>query len=136
MQRLARWLLFAATAIGLIAMHSLGHGGGPDVTAAGSEMHTVSGPVMVAVEPVDDCAGDGCAHAAGGHHGGHGMAGWSVCQAIVEVVGLLLLTGLLLLAGAPRTPSPPSEQRARAIPRGPPLPAIGLTLSTASVLRI
>jgi hypothetical protein len=132
---LARWLLFAATAIGLIAMHSLGHGGGPVYPTAHSPASVMAAPAPV---PVDDCGGDGCTHAGGlPGHGGHQMPGLVVCQAVVEIFGLLLLMGLLSFAAAGHArPNPLAGHRCHVSTRAPPHPLIGLTLCSVSVLRI
>jgi hypothetical protein len=138
---LARLALFACTLVGLAAMHSLGHAGGPHASAL-SGHHPVLGMAASGTFTAtpEDCHDGACAHVdAPTHNPGGGMSDWSICLAVLAATAAgVLLTALLLQrstwAGATGTPgnSPPGASRAPPDPRPPP---VGLIVAEASVLR-
>ncbi|MGW4946493.1 DUF6153 family protein [Actinoplanes sp. NPDC004185] len=146
--RSVRWLLLACTLFGLAAMHTIGHAGmhldaaghHPDAMAVAvpgaiwAEPAAVPGASWAEPAGAGGCDG-GCAHGPGSApHGG--MAGWSVCLAVLGAVATLVLLAMLVA---------PSRRRERAasvadpwavVPRGPPVRSAGLAVAAVSVLRI
>jgi hypothetical protein len=135
-QRLARLLLLAVTALGVAALHTIGH-----AAIAGPAHHPAlqAATAVVVGVPIsgdrDGCDGDGCTHqAAMPASGGHTSRWWEACVAVLTV---LALGALALLARwrtyratgavgvAPRRPPPPTRA-AR---------PLGLALATGAVLR-
>ncbi|TDB73908.1 hypothetical protein [Micromonospora sp. KC723] len=148
----ARLLLFAATLLGLAAMHTIGHGthtGNHPAGHAVAPEHAdrfgavdalpavFAGAVPVSVVAVD-CPGGGCPDPAAlpaGDPGGS-PSGWSVCLAVLGALTMAVLLVLLLLPGRDR---PGIGARRPAVrspgPRAPPGRPVGLRLATVSVLR-
>jgi len=131
---LARWLLLLATAFGLTIMHTLGHAGMQmdQPMNHGTGLHpavlsTADTPVVAAVP--DICTGDHCPHHSG-------MAGWSICLAILGGLAVIVLLAVRLAA---RRTSPPAGAAACRTGRGPrpppPLPR-GLLIASTAALRI
>lgn len=143
--RTARVLLLLATLVGLAAMHTLGHG-----TAAHAAMTPmpVHGTTAAMAAQVKHAAMAAPAEAVpGGCAGGHcarllvpparhtaGLDWWDVCVAVLTALGVLLLFWLVGVV-CRRAPAGLSRLRAAAASRGPPVPRLGLTLATVSVMR-
>ncbi|MEV4761490.1 hypothetical protein AB0J89_02515 [Micromonospora chokoriensis] len=144
-----RFLLLAATLIGLAAMHSLGHGVAMPGGHAGHGMHPVghpvtapaadlmSGAVAMSVAVRNGCAGDGCAGlAAPGGSPGH-TPSWAICLAVVGGFGVALaMAGALLLC---RSASTIVDRRQPPVTasRGPPAALkVGQRVTAVSVLRV
>lgn len=146
----ARFLLLAATLIGLAAMHSLGHQlampgghaghgmrpGAPPATVPAADQ--TGGAAAMSVAVPSGCAGDGCPRLAAAPNGtpGH-LPGWAVCLAVIGAFGTALALAAALLVM--RTVSAPGRLRwsAPAASRGPPaLPRLGQRVAAVSVLRV
>ena len=145
-----RFLLLAATLIGLAAMHSLGpqlampgghtgHGmrpGAHPATAPAADL--TSGAAAMSVAVPSGCAGDGCPRLAAAPDGtpGH-LPGWAVCLAVIGAFGTALALAAALLVT--RTVSAPGRLRwsSPAASRGPPTaPRLGQRVAAVSVLRV
>ncbi|GAA1803499.1 hypothetical protein GCM10009682_26680 [Luedemannella flava] len=131
--RLARFMLLCCTALGVSAMHTMGHEG-PGHLAAG---HHAAPAHAAPVDAMPDCA-DPCvtARESPAEPGGD-WAFWSVCLAVLAAVGLAALLALALRGARSR----PSALRwiSRVGPptgRGPPRSAHGLRLAAVSVMRV
>lgn len=152
-----RWLLLACTVLGLAAMHTLGHGlhGGPghadraghhnQSTAAGmatagsaapaaavvgsSALAAVSAAVAMSAAAVG-CGVDGC-----GGPGRHELPVWSVCLAVLAVVGAVVLVAWLVAGRRTGGTTSAGVSDWCRPPRAPPRTGIGLRLSVVSVMR-
>ena len=132
---MARWLLLLCTAIGLTAMHTLGHGvtTGHDHVRPGLAASSVM--AVAAVHPFTGdaaCPGDHCP--AGPGHGSSG--GWSVCLAILTGLAVVVLMAGLLSAAVRRGSVRKQVLRGRQLSRAPPTQRSGLTITATTVLRI
>jgi hypothetical protein len=137
--RIARLLLLLATLFGLAAMHTLGHHG-PHLPAG----HHSSHPATMADNPAADgviraadaCGTDRCGTVlAAPISGGHGLAGWDVCVAVLVGFAVLLLAAGLLRSGRAAGTAHRTGRSGPARPRAPPPVRVGLTFATVSVLR-
>ncbi|GAA1758159.1 hypothetical protein GCM10009681_31730 [Luedemannella helvata] len=134
--RVARFVLLCCTALGVSAMHTMGHHG-PDHLAAGhlgaphSAPHAGAVPDGAVVPP----AGEGTlARDAPGPR--DGLPAWSVCLAVLAAVGLAVLAALVVRGARQVAPEAPSPAAGRARPaRGPPGRGCGLRLATVAVMR-
>lgn len=157
---LARLLLIACTAIGVAALHTLGHAtASPDGHSIGRLIAAQAGPVVVAqagtvavaqagtgtgtvavalsIRPAgtddDGCAGDGCTHeGALPDNGREPWHGWEVCLAILSVLATLLAVAVLRPVGIVRLGPPAGRWR---LTSGPMRPPVGLALASTAVLR-
>ncbi|GAA1380087.1 hypothetical protein [Catellatospora chokoriensis] len=160
--RAARVLVLLATLVGLAAMHTLGHGGAAHAamtpmpgheTATAAEATAAGMAAAVAMTAAQVQAGaataaqveavpqEGCpdGHCAGllappARHSA-GMDWWDVCVAVLTALGVLLLLCWLVGVVSRRGSGTPSQARAVAASRGPPVRGLGLTLATVSVMR-
>lgn len=140
----ARWLLLActviSTAIGVAAMHTLGHGTshthGASHGAGGGPAAAVAAGVAVIAVAVDECSG--CAHAGGSSPGRHDLPAWSICVAVLAAAGAVVLLAWWLDARRGRAGAavPVLGNGRPAVPRAPPGTLLGLQLSVVSVRRI
>lgn len=138
--RTARWLLLACTVFGLATMHTVGHGMRIDahphtsVLSGTTPAATVTGlwPAALVQDVVAaPCPDDHC----GSDHGG--LAGWSVCLAVLGGLGLLIVIAYLLVhRGSGRPGGRPDAATDGQPSRGPPWSTAGLTAVSATVLRI
>jgi hypothetical protein len=134
-------VLLACTLVGLSAMHTLGHAGMHEMGAHPGRVHAdahgqVVQVLVAGVASGDDCVG--CVHLSSpdGDRDG-GMAGWSVCVAILTGFAVLLLLAAVLRAMLTRRRVPrPGDARCAAPARAPPAGQVGLVLATVSVLRV
>jgi Family of unknown function (DUF6153) len=137
--RAARLLLLLGTILGLAAMHTLGHAGmaATDHHAvnhhAGAAMTAPSMSMSISMAAAHECAGEHCP----GGSGHHGLDGWSVCLAVLTGLALAAVLAVALLA----TAGGPGDRTGRSRPAGPPTRAppsrsAGLTITTATVLRV
>jgi hypothetical protein len=139
-------ILLAGTLFGLAAMHTLGHSGmrmhahdhhvAETVAAAVSGSAHALGAMNDVAEPASGGVCDGgCAHAPGpSPHGG--MAGWSVCLAVLGAFAVILLLAIVLARSRRGRPPGPDTARRTAGSRGPPVRPAGLAMAAVSVLRI
>jgi Family of unknown function (DUF6153) len=130
--RLGWVLLLACVALGMAAMHTLGHGThiGMAMTAS-AHRTTASAAMPMQSQPI--------AHPRPGPGGTHegGTAAWSVCLAVLGAVAAVVLPALLLRQRPGRTGAT-AHVMGRARPSRPPPrhPPSGLLLADLSVLRI
>jgi hypothetical protein len=134
--RTARIVLLLATAFGLALMHTLGHAGvRTDLHAA--EAGVAAPAVTAATAPMALTAATPCPDGHCNGHGGHGSGGaWSVCLAILAGLAAIMLLLWLFVAIRSRRPSLSRCLQRVLAPRAPPDRMAGLTLASATVLRI
>jgi len=135
-ERLARLLLLALTALGVAALHTIGHAAFTDRShhPARQGIATVAATVVSAPVPGDrdGCDGDGCTHQVALPAGtGQTSRWWEVCAAILSLIAIgALVAGLRWRTGG-GGPAASTERR-----RPPPLTrALGLTLAVGAVVR-
>jgi hypothetical protein len=135
-----RLLLLACVALGVAAMHTLGHAGMDHSMRADAaqSMHsaidlplldvmTASGAAMSAYAYPGEVVADI------GSHGG--VVGWAVCLAVLGTAVVLLMLTWAAWRRAAVKPAPDSRRyRARALMRAPPV-RLGLRLVDLSVVR-
>jgi hypothetical protein len=134
--RTVRWLLLACTLFGLAAMHTIGHAGMRHGASDHSPAMVVAMSGTTSAESAADglCDG-GCAHGPGSApHGG--MAGWSVCLAVLGAVATLILLAMLVAPSRRRQRPASVADPWAVVSRGPPVRPAGLALAAVSVLRI
>ena len=131
-QRLTRLLLLVVTALGVAALHTVGH-----ASIVESAHHPVlrATTAVVVAAPIpgdrDGCDGDGCTHLAAVPANSHTSRWWEACIAVLSVLALGALAWRPrrrirgAVEAAPRRP-PPSRKAAR---------SLGLALATGTVLR-
>jgi hypothetical protein len=93
-------------------------------------------PGATSVEPaVDGVCDGGCAHGPGSApHGG--MAGWSVCLAVLGAIATLILLAMLVAPSRRRERPASVADPWAVVSRGPPVRPAGLAVAAVSVLRI
>lgn len=163
--RVARLLLLACTAIGLAAMHIMGHGGShtgmhharghadqpaavpAEQPRAGSLAGDRQGPgttewvSAAAVELIDvrvgGCAGVDCRHAQPAPEPArHDLPAWSVCLAVLTGLSVAVLLAWLLIGRTTRAGGAVRRVVARlGESRAPPRPGFGLQQVSVSVIR-
>ncbi|SBT51296.1 hypothetical protein GA0070611_5113 [Micromonospora auratinigra] len=140
--RLVRLLLLFCTLVGLTAMHTLGHGAHapadhPAHVRTGHAADRHPAVVPPAMEPMSDCAGDGCrARLLPLGEAGGAPSGWDVCLAVLGAFAVALLVAGLLRSCARSAGHHPGGPAGRVVgPRAPPPRRYGLRLATVSVLR-
>ncbi|WP_204299289.1 DUF6153 family protein [Actinoplanes campanulatus] len=141
MGRVARWVLLACTLVGLSAMHTLGHAGMHKPGGHSAGVHVEGDSPVIRVLSADAGSGDhcaGCVHLRSGDGDPDGgMAGRSICLAVLTGFAVLILLAALLHAVLTRRRVPRLRGGRGAAPaRAPPTGHVGLVLATDSVLRI
>ncbi|MEV8507670.1 DUF6153 family protein [Actinoplanes sp. NPDC051475] len=138
--RVARWLLLACTLFGLAAMHTLGHAGTHAAGEHSAGGHVTVGTLAMQAMAVGAAKGEGCAggctHLGPLSSGDGGMAGWSVCLAVLSGFAVLVLLAALWWAAVMRRRMSGLQGGRRvAGARAPPV-RFGLVLAAMSVLRL
>jgi hypothetical protein len=137
-ERFARLLLLAVTALGVAALHTIGHAAITNLDHHPALRAAVTAVVVAAPISSDDdgCAGDGCTHdAAGPADAGDSSRWWEVCIAVLGVLALgAFAVGVGGLARRGDAMTGPAGRR-RPPPRPAALPALGLALAAGAVLR-
>lgn len=135
-QRLARLLLLAVTALGVAALHTVGHAG---VTQPAHHPALQAATAMAVAAPIpaegDGCDGDGCTHqAAMPGSGDHNSRWWEACVAILAVLALGVLAAQAWWRIRGATGSAGMSLRRPPPPAGAVSP-LGLALAAGTVLR-
>lgn len=136
--RLARLLLVACTALGLAALHTIGHAaldGTAPPSPASAAAAVAPGFVAGGDTSGDGCDGDGCTHhIAPLDRDRHSGAWWEVCLAILSALVVASAAGMTPRATSPRPPVTAGGQR-RPPPGARRRPPAGLIVATTAVLR-